>query len=332
MFGLLSQLAHLELLSPKPDETVRFFEEVIGLSQTASEGQSVHLRAWGDPFHHSLTVTEAPYSGIAHIGWRAAGAEQLQTVVQRIEAAGRGEGWQEPVLGHGPAYRYRSPGGHLHEVLWEVERYVAPAELRSTFPSRPQRFAPVGAAARQLDHVTIATGAMNDDIAFYRDVHGARFMECTVMTPDAPEPFFAELTNNEQAHDLALIADAAGHPGRTHHLAFWLDQPSEVVRAADVIIESGTPIEFGPGKHGHGENTYLYMREPGGHRVELFSGGYRNYQPDWEPVRWVAGEGGIDMFRNWPAPDSLLEVFPSEDATAQIVDTEKNPWSIVGVS
>jgi catechol 2,3-dioxygenase len=105
-----------------------------------------------------------------------------------------------------------------------------------------------------------------------------------------------------------------------------------VIRAADVVIESGTPIEYGPGKHGHGENTYLYFREPGGHRIELFSGGYRNYQPDWEPARWVAGSGGIDMFRNWPAPESMLEVFPEADATVQLTEDNKNPWSIAGVS
>jgi catechol 2,3-dioxygenase len=158
-------------------------------------------------------------------------------------------------------------------------------------------------------------------------------MECTVMEPDAPEPFFAEVTNNEQAHDIGLIADGSSAAGRSHHFAWWLDLPTDVTRAADVLIESGTPCEYGPGKHGHGENTYLYVREPGGHRVELFSGGYRNYQPDWEPVRWVAGQGGIDMFRNWPAPESMLEVFPPADApSATIVDDGTNPWSILGVS
>jgi catechol 2,3-dioxygenase len=331
MFGLLSQLAHVEVFSPKPEESVRFFTEVLGLSETTREKESVYLRAWGDYFHHSLVVTEGPHAGLGHFAWRTAGEAQLETAAQRIEAAGLGEGWADDSTGHGRSYRYRSPGGHLQEIFWEVERYVAPPELRSTFPIRAQRFYPVGASVRQLDHVTIATGEMREDIGFYRDVLGSRFMECTVMEPGAT-PFFAEMTNNEQAHDLGLVGDGSGLRGRSHHLAFWLDLPSDVTRAADVIIESGTPIEYGPGKHGHGENTYLYVREPGGHRVELFSGGYRNYQPDWEPVEWVVGTGGIDMFRNWPAPDSMLEVFPTADAYAQVGGGPTNPWSVVGVS
>ena len=58
-----------------------------------------------------------------------------------------------------------------------------------------------------------------------------------------------------------------------------------MLRAADVLMEAGTHIEFGPGRHGMGEQTYLYFREPGGVRLEVNSGGYRIYQPDWEPVK-----------------------------------------------
>ena len=35
---LLSQLAHVELISPKPEETVRWMIDVLGLEETAREG------------------------------------------------------------------------------------------------------------------------------------------------------------------------------------------------------------------------------------------------------------------------------------------------------
>ena len=41
--------------------------------------------------------------------------------------------------------------------------------------------------------------------------------------------------------------------------------------AADLYVEAGLTIEYGPGKRGVGENLFLYVREPGGMRVELFS-------------------------------------------------------------
>ncbi len=332
MFGLISQLAHVELQSPRPTESVDFLKGVLGFTETGRDEESVYLRAWGDPFHHSLVVTEADAPGIAHVGWRAAGEEQLQTAVRRLEQTGLGEGWVDPVTGHGRAYRYRTPGGHLHEVFWDVERFVAADGQRSCLPARPQRQAFAGAAPRQIDHVTMATSRMNDQIAFQREVFGSRFMEGTVMSMEDEEPFFAEVSNNEQGHDIGLIADRSGLSGRTHHVAFWFDQMVDVFRAADALVEAGVHIEFGPGRHGHGENTFLYFREPGGFRIEFFSGGYRNYQPDWEPVRWLVDTGGVDLYCNHPAPDTMLEVFPPETAPASVAYGGANPWSYAGVS
>ncbi|HET6509021.1 MAG TPA: VOC family protein [Baekduia sp.] len=315
--GLISQLAHVELHSPKPSESLEFFTNVLGLSVTEQAGGSAYLRAWGEHFHHSLVITEAAEPHLAHIAWRAAGEEELQEAVRRLEARGLGEGWHEDGAGHGPAYRYRSPGGHLHEIFWEVERYEAPNDQQSSFPIRPQRIGATGAAVRQIDHVTVGTPAINDDVAFWAEVFGTRFMEAAQPTADAEFPFFAAMSNNEQAHDHGLVVDP-GHRGRTHHVAYWVDNPIDIFRSTDIVIESGVPIEFGPAKHGHGENTYVYFRDPGSnHRVELFSGGYRNYQPDWETRRWVGGvseTGGFEMYRSLALPASLRELFPGGEA------------------
>src|SRR5262249_15200721 len=149
-------------------------------------GDSVYLRGWGDFFHHSLQLTAGDVPALGHIAWRSEGPEQLEAAVVRIEASGRGEGWYEGSVGHGPAYRYRSPGGHLHEVFWEVERYKAPPELASPFPNRPQRYVPRGAAVRCIDHVTVSTADPEGDAYWLRDTLGHRFMEYTVI-PDRPD-------------------------------------------------------------------------------------------------------------------------------------------------
>jgi len=307
---LLSQLAHVQILTPNPDESLRFFTEVLGLEESTRVGGSVYLRAWGDFFHHTLQLTEASAPGLAHIGWRADGPEELAAAVARIEATGLGEGWYEGAIGHGPAYRYRSPGGHLHEVFWEVERYEPPAGMESPFPNRPQRYVPRGVAARCLDHVTIATADPEGDVNWYRDTLGHRYMEYTV-TPDRPDfVVFAMTTVCERAHDLGVVWDPSGVPGRINHLAYFVDSREELLRAADVYLNAGVAIEFGPGKHGMGEQDYLYVREPGGMRVELNAGGYRNYEPDWEPVRYEPQQGSNVFYRNLAMPHSMFESFP----------------------
>jgi catechol 2,3-dioxygenase len=114
---LLSQLAHVELTTPVPQESLAFWTELVGLEETTREGQSVYLRAWGDRFHHTLKLTEGPEVSLTHIGWRADGPEQLDEAVRRLTAAGVDEGWDEGPIGHGPAFRYRAPGGHLGEIF-----------------------------------------------------------------------------------------------------------------------------------------------------------------------------------------------------------------------
>ena len=66
----VAQLAHVELLTPKPDQTLRFFTDLLGLQETEREGQSVYLRAYEDFYHHTLKVTEAPKPGLGHVAWR----------------------------------------------------------------------------------------------------------------------------------------------------------------------------------------------------------------------------------------------------------------------
>src|SRR4051794_41956576 len=67
----LAHLGHVELLTPRPEESLRFFTEVFGMSEAAREGQSVYLRAFGDFELATLKLTEARQAGLAHTAWRA---------------------------------------------------------------------------------------------------------------------------------------------------------------------------------------------------------------------------------------------------------------------
>jgi catechol 2,3-dioxygenase len=326
---LIAHLAHVEVLSPKPEESLRFYHDVLGLEESGREGESVYLRGWGEWDHHSLKLTAAAQAGLGHVGWRMLSPEHLATAVARVEATGAGIGWHEDSVGHGAAYRYHGPGGQIHELIWDVERYAAPPELRSSYPNRPQAFRPRGISPRQIDHVTVMTPNPLADAQWYRDTVGYKFTEYTVLD-DAEVPVFAMITNCEKSHDLGLIADHSGVPGRLHHVAYWVDSRDELLRAADILIGHGTQIEFGPGRHGMGEQDYLYAREPGGVRIEVNTGGYRLYVPDWETLRWTPSQGSNVFYRNTPMPDSMMEGTPPVDH-APPEGAEANPWAASSV-
>jgi 2-polyprenyl-6-methoxyphenol hydroxylase-like FAD-dependent oxidoreductase len=85
---LLSHFAHVELLTPKLDESVEFFKDVMGLTESGGAGDSIYLRCWGEFYHHSVVLTAAQQPGLGHAAWRTLGAEELSEAVSRIEATG----------------------------------------------------------------------------------------------------------------------------------------------------------------------------------------------------------------------------------------------------
>jgi catechol 2,3-dioxygenase len=310
---LLSQLAHVELISPKPEETAKWMVDVLGLEETTREGQSVYLRGWAEWLHSSLVVTEGARSEVAHIAWRTYGPDDPETIAKRLEGTGQDLGWVDSSVGHGPAFRYKSPvGQHVHEVFWETELYEAPPEnVEHDFQNRPQKFPARGTGAKYLDHVTVASPDMHKDIEFYKTLgqrHTAQI--------DAEPTFtvFSTMTCNaiRSTHDLGLVPDF-GFTGRANHIAYNVDQRLDVERAAEVFMANGTPIEFGPGIHGVDEITYLYVREPGGFRIEINAPGWINAMPDWKATKWTTNQGGTTFWKNVAMPESMMESWPMPD-------------------
>jgi catechol 2,3-dioxygenase len=293
---LLAQLAHVELLTQKLDESVEFATNVLGLDVVEEDGDSVYLRCWGDFYAHSLILSASDTPGLGHAAWRSDGPEQLDEAVQRIEASGTAGEWIESSVGHGRAYRFEGPGGHINEVFWEVDRAVAPDGEESPYPDRPQRGGARGMGVRIVDHLTVTTPDVQAVSAWYHDVLGFRTMAYIEPAPGAPWVFSVN-TTNEKSHDLGLVMDFDGQRGRHHHLAFWVESNHDLTKGASFLIEHGYDIDFGPGQHGIGEQNYLYFRDPAGLRYELNSGGYRNYVPDWEPVRWGVEDGPNNSYR-----------------------------------
>jgi catechol 2,3-dioxygenase len=312
----ISQLAHVQVITPRIEQSLDFYKNVLGLEESGREGNIVRLRGWGEHFFHSLELVEGKEPGLGFIGWRAQGPEQLAAAVKRIEAAGVGLGWAEPNEGRGRAFRYRGPGGHEHQIFWEVTRFKAEGESAPIFPVRPQRFRPRGCAVRSLDHVTVATKNPAGDAKWYAELLNHRHMEETVADPEAgfgDFVVFAMTSTCERSHDFGLVADFSGAAGRCNHIAYWVDTPDELHRACDVLLDADMRIEFGPGRHGMGEQHYVYFREPGGMRIELNSGGYKNYEPDFATVRWTPSQGSNVYYRNLRLPHSMHESFPPVD-------------------
>jgi catechol 2,3-dioxygenase len=284
----IAHIHHAELLTPFPQESERFFVELFGMQVVARAGQSVYLRGWGETQVCGLKLTEAPLPGLGHLALRAWDPDGLRRRVAAIEAVGLGEGWSEGDVGHGPAYRFRDPDGHLMEILYEAERYVPPEELRPRLKNVPQRHVDRGASVKRLDHVNLLAAEVRGCRQFSVGTLGCRLYEQVIL--DSGEEAGAWMSFTIAAHELIYTADHAGGHGRLHHLAWFVDTREEILRAADLFLDADVPIEAAPSKHAVAQGMFLYVYEPGGNRVEVTTGTHFVYDPDHEPVVWTEAE------------------------------------------
>src|SRR6476619_7076997 len=94
----LAHVGSVELFTPVPDESLRFFVDLLGMDVTGRRGDSVYLHAWDDYERFTIKLTASSTSGIGRTYLRAAGPDALQRRVDEIEAAGLGRGWASDEL------------------------------------------------------------------------------------------------------------------------------------------------------------------------------------------------------------------------------------------
>ncbi|SFJ43926.1 catechol 2,3-dioxygenase [Thermoflavimicrobium dichotomicum] len=281
----VAQLAHVEIYTPKPDETLWFFKDLLGMIETGREGQSVYLKAYEDTYHHTLKVTERKEPGLGHVAWRTSSPQALERRVKALEESGLGQGWSEGETGQGAAYRFKTPDGHPMEILWEVERYQVPDDQKTALLNRNQKRPLQGVPVRRLDHVNLMCDEVTRNKEFMAENLGFKLREHIILN-DGTEAG-AWMSVSPLVHEVAFMRDQLQGGGRLHHIAYWYGYPQHLMDIADIFAENGIEIEAGPGKHGISQAYFMYVFEPGGNRVELFGdAGYLIFDPDWEPVTW----------------------------------------------
>lgn len=292
----VAELASFELFSPVVDETVWFFKNLLGMIETAREGDSVYLRGFEDPYGHSLKITDRSTPGMGHAGWRASSVAALDRRVEAIERAGLGLGWVEGEVGMGPAYEFTTPDGAVQRIGWEVAYYEAPAAEKSVVLNRAQRRPLNGVPIRSLDHLNILSRDVTENKRFFADQMGFKLSEHIVL-PDNVEAG-AWLRAMTRSHDVALVKDGVGDGGRLHHVAFLYGNPQHLMDACDVLTDNGLEIEAAMASHAVSQAQFLYVFEPGGNRIELVgTPGYSITDPTWTPVTWA--QGAIDNAIIW---------------------------------
>lgn len=286
----IAQCGSITLGTPDLEKSLGFFRDLLGMEVTHRTEDTAYLRGYMELTHHSLILRRSEEPIVDAYSFRVKRREDVELFYnelqsQEIETVELPAGHE---TGRGEAIRFLWPGaGHPLELYYDIDKPLAPQELRSKLPSNSSRRRGLG--VRRIDHFNVQCrpGDMNAAEQWIRETLGFKRREY-IHIPEMQTLVASWMSVTPQVHDLALVANPFEKAAQLHHVAFNLENHSDLLVAADILKDHDVQFDVGPGKHGIGQALYLYVRDPGsGHRVELYAGGYWILDPDFEAIEWT---------------------------------------------
>jgi catechol 2,3-dioxygenase len=272
-----------------------FYVDCLGYLVSDESRDALYLRAVEERNHHSIVLrrTDAPY--VPALGFKVASEDDLD----------RAAAWfarrQLPVSSpdvpfQGRTLRTADPHGMPLDFYFRMDQA----------PSMLQRYAAhQGARIQRIDHINCFTPDVQASYDFYTEL-GFRLTEYTETDGGDAKLWAVWMHRKGNVHDLAFTN---GRGPRLHHIGVWTAGALDILHICDVMATSGylANMERGPGRHGISNAFFLYVRDPDGHRVELFTSDYLTVDPDLEPIRWSLTDPQRQTLWGQPAPKSWFE-------------------------
>ncbi|MCD2137343.1 VOC family protein [Salinicoccus halitifaciens] len=304
----VAHLGHVEISVDKFEASLEFFTEIMGLVLTKQEDDRAYLRAWQDFDDYTLVLKSSEESQVNRVGWRVSTEESLKLFEDQLKEMDVEYEWVESGRKRalGEALHFKSPTGIPVELYWEKEKFKTDDEkIASRLPSHPSKYQMKGVSPRRFDHVNLMVDDVEEEQKWWTELLGIHHRYYVQNKEDVRLGSWLSRTNI--AHEIAFMRNSNQNGTSFHHLAYYLDSPDELIRAANIMAENGIKIEWGPGKHGTSGAQFIYVFEPSGHRVEIWTGGLLMFSPDWKPIEWNSelGELGLEMWGSKP-PESYF--------------------------
>lgn len=274
-----------------------FYVDLLGFVVSFETADSIYLRGYEETAHHCLVLRHGGHAMVGHISFRVRTEDDLDALATHLKEQGHELRWvldEEP--GQGRALRLQDPLGFPVEFFADMEQ-------QERLLQRYDRHR--GAEVMRLDHFNLHVPDPGAAFDHYRSL-GFRCSEYTETDPPDEALWAAWMYRKPNVHDVALMN---GDGPRLHHLGFWVADRLSVLRTCDLIASANRTdaIERGPGRHGLSNAFFLYLRDPDGHRIELYTSDYYTGDEDLEPIRWSVNDERRGTFWGHAAPASWFE-------------------------
>jgi catechol 2,3-dioxygenase-like lactoylglutathione lyase family enzyme len=288
----IQRLAAVGVYVPSPAETAERLREMLDFTVIPGAAGAFHLTCRGDygigSSRRLLTLRPASEQELAEVTFEVNGEASLTWLREQLtgRAIEVGEVSQDEEGERG--LRFVDPQGL--QVFCRLR--ARPLEQ----PLPPSQIRP-----RRLGHVNLKIPDATIAATFYQETLGLRLSEQVVELL-----YFLRATSE---HHNFGFRSGAERPD-IHHIAFEIAGWESFRVICDHLADRGYTVEYGPGRHGPGNNLFVYVVEPtSGLRFELYSDMAHIHDDEtYIPPRWETVERARSINRWGPGPPhSYLE-------------------------
>ena len=305
---MILRLGHVEILVTDLEKSREFYTDILGFVEHSKTDKHVYLRGIEEFDIYTLVLTQNSTAGLGHFGLRVSSEEALDEMIDmhrelglkhQIVPAGT-------ELGQGRALRVVDPSGIPIEFYHEFEQLNV-SDTNGYVQTLPHRMSHKykGIPPLRIDHMNMRVPDVKEALKYWGDKLNFSISECVEM--ENGDLFAAWTRRFPTTHDVALTYSQDG--AAMHHFSYLVASAADVIKTADLLADSGYrhSIDFGPGRHGATNAFFLYIRDPDGNRLEIYTGDYVR-DLDREPLKWRFNQY-VEKGRLWWSNDYVPESF-----------------------
>jgi catechol 2,3-dioxygenase-like lactoylglutathione lyase family enzyme len=285
---LIESLRSVALNVPDLARAEAFYTQVWHLEVAHRKDNAIYLRGSGSDHHLLALYAGGEVPQLRQVTLRARSAEALQVIADAVPRAGGSilspVGPLEKNPAGGIGLTLRDPHGRILQVVHgDARREAEP----------PMQDQPV-----RLTHVVLNSHDVDATQRFLQEALGFTLADRTVA--------IAFMNCNSDHHTLAV---GVSDNDALNHIAFLMPDADSVMRGGGRMRDAGFPIQWGPGRHGPGNNLFNYFIDPFGIVIEYTAEVQQvdeSYTPRG-PADWKWPPGRFDQWGISPPPGPQLK-------------------------
>jgi len=304
--------AYMEIQVTDLQAAREFYVDILGLTVTEEDEHHIYLRTLEEFIHHNLVLRKGPIAAVAAFSYRVRSPEDVDKAEAYFKALGcrtqrRTTGFTK---GIGDSVRVEDPLGFPYEFFYDVQHV-------DRLVWRYDLYTP-GALVR-LDHFNQITPDVPLAVEY---IQGLGFRVTEDIRDTNGVVYAAWMRRKQTVHDTAMTGGAGP---RMHHIAFSTHEKHNILSICDKLgaLRKSDLIERGPGRHGVSNAFYLYLRDPDGHRVEIYTQDYYTGDPDNPVVSWDVHD---NQRRDWWGTPVVASWYTDG---SYVLDLDGNPQPVI---